>query len=150
MGLVGGSILKVHIAGRAFPVAADADATLYVGGWELTPFNYGDGTTTVTMARKEWSVSGLELAIDDARDDLGFLQTVQANGRSLDIVLELASGAVWNGRAYLVGPAAMSTMKSTAPITLAAESALQKAQSHGEDVAIAATSPGARAAASRG
>jgi hypothetical protein len=69
MGAVGGSIESVSIKGRGFAVAADADASRKLGGFENENQMNGNGTTRTIKTRVGWMVSGLSLSLDDTMGD---------------------------------------------------------------------------------
>ena len=114
----GGSLQTVSIRARLFAVAADADATYGLGGWNNENQANGDGSTRLIKTRVPWEVSGLSLVIDPARADLEFLQEIANGGDYVDMAVTFASGVTYQGRGQITGEVKASTMNATAPITL--------------------------------
>lgn len=74
MGAVGGSIKEVSIGGRVLAVAADADATVKLGGYESETQMNGNQTSREQLTLMPWSITGLAVSIDEAKGDHDFLQ----------------------------------------------------------------------------
>jgi hypothetical protein len=120
----GGSIEAVSIRGRNFSVAADADVTRKLGGFENAVEPNGDGTARKIMTRVAWSLSGIALDVNDTRGDHEFLQEIQ-NGENADvdgfyaIAITYASGAVYSGRGTVIDATEYASMASTISVSLA-------------------------------
>lgn len=118
MAAVGGSIESISIRGRLFPVAADADATLKLGGYENEIQANGDGTARIVKTRVPWGVDGLVVEIDHDRADLEFLWEVSAEQDFVSITVTLASGVTFQGRGLINGEFGGSTQSATAPVNI--------------------------------
>jgi len=118
MTAVGGSIESVSIRGRLFPVAADADATLKLGGFENEVQANGDGSARIVKSRVPWGIDGLQIEIDHDRADLQFLWEVSAEQDYVVITLTMASGHTYQGRGMITGEFGGSTQSATAPVNM--------------------------------
>lgn len=115
---VGGSIESISLRGRLLPVAADADASLKLGGFENEVAANGDGSARIIKTRVPWQTSGLVVEINKDRADLEFLQEI-ANLKDYEIVtITMVSGATYQGRGMITGEVQMSTQNSTASLNL--------------------------------
>jgi hypothetical protein len=115
---VGGSIQEISIDGRTFPVAADADASRKLGGYENENQPNGDGTMRKIMKRVGWVVSGLTIQISDIRDDQAFLQSVANKLDYVPITITYPSGITYQARGTVAGELAGSSETTTAEIEL--------------------------------
>lgn len=118
MTALGGSIESVAIRGRLFPVASDAEANIKTGGFEAEVQANGDGTARKILTRMPWSISGLQIEVDDNRADHEFLQEMSAEKDWVPIELTLASGVTWQARGTVSGEHDRSTKSTTATVTL--------------------------------
>lgn len=127
----GGSIQEVTIRGRTFPVAADADASRKLGGYENEVQMNGDGSARIVKTRVSWSLDGLTLSINDNRGDHEFLQDI-ADGVEADddgfytVSVTFASGATYQGRGTVTGEIAWGSQNTTAGTALAGPGTLTK------------------------
>ena len=71
---VSGSIRNASLAGRLFPVAADADPNRSLGGYTNEIEGNGDGTARVIQTFEPWSLEGLTISMNDSNKDQEFLQ----------------------------------------------------------------------------
>lgn len=126
MSQIGGSCESCSIRGRNFPVAADADATLQIGGWQNEVQPNGDGTVRIIKTRVPPMVEGVALGIDHNKADLEFLQEIAESGDLVPFALTLASGVVWQGKMTITGEVKGSTMNATAPLTFTGEDKLEQ------------------------
>lgn len=126
MGAVGGSIVSVSIAGRLFSVAADADASINVGGRTNEYQANGDGTARKIQTCECWSVSGVSLSIDDSQGDLEFLQDTSDSTDDVVIVFEMASGVRWRGKGGIQDKVERSTQSTTAALAFAGPDKLER------------------------
>jgi hypothetical protein len=115
---VGGSIEKISIRGRIFPVASDADATKKLGGFENEVASNGDGSARKIMTRVPWSIDGVQVEISDVRNDAEFLQEIADSAEWVPIAMTLASGAVYQAEGTVSGEIGSSSQSATASITL--------------------------------
>ena len=124
MGATGGSIESITIRGRRFPVAADAEATLKLGGFENEVQSNGDGSARTVKTRVPWSLAGVAVEIDHKRGDQEFLQEI-ADGLTLEpVTITHASGVVYQGKGTVTGEIGSSTQNATAPIEIMGEGTL--------------------------
>ncbi len=114
----GGSIEEVDIAGRNFPVAADADSNRKIGGFTNEHSPNGNGTGRLLKTREGWMVDGLALALDDLRGDQEFLQDVADGNGYVVMSVTYASGAIYSGQGQITGDLQSSSATTTAPLTL--------------------------------
>ncbi len=122
----GGSIESVSIAGRIFSVASDADSNRKLGGFMNTVLANGDGTARIQKTREPWLLDGLQLAIDDLRDDHEFLQQIADSNNMETIVITYASGATYQGEGTITGDLQTASMATTAAVTLSGQDKLTR------------------------
>lgn len=119
MAAVGGPLESITIAGRSFPVVADADANIDLGGFSSEFSANGDGSARDLMERKNWKADGFSISIDPDREDLEFLQDkADTPGGKFAITITLVSGVTYQGKGKPTGEIKMSTKESSAPIAL--------------------------------
>jgi len=118
MAVIGGSVEEITIRGRIFPVAADSDVTINLGGIQNEVQSNGDGSARKIQTRIPWSVSGLAVQIDHVADAQGFLQEVARTPEYVPVTIKLASGAVYMGQGTIVEELESGSEASTAEITL--------------------------------
>lgn len=121
---IGGSITSVSFNGRQFSVPADADYTQKIGGFENEVMANGDGSSRLIKTRVPLSITGISVGINDSLQDLEFLQDLANSTEFFDLVVELASGAFWTGRAQITGELTMSTQATTSGFDLMGEGKL--------------------------
>jgi hypothetical protein len=115
---VGGSIESISVRGRLFPVAADSDASLKLGGFEAEVQANGDGTARKIITRVPWSISGVSVEINHDRADIEHLQEVANSPDFEDITITFASGVTFQARGTISGELTASSMSATAEIEL--------------------------------
>ena len=127
----GGSIQEISIRGRVFAVAADADASRKLGGFENEVQMNGDGTARIVKTRVAWSIGGLTLSINDNRGDQEFLQEI-ADGVEADddgfytVSATFASGATYQGRGTIVDANEWASQNTTTGVALSGPGNLTK------------------------
>jgi hypothetical protein len=120
---VGGSLASLSIKGRNFSVAADADVSRKIGGYQNELQMNGDGTGRIIKTRTGWGLSGINIDVNDVRGDHEFLQDI-VDGVGADpdglfpIAAEYASGAVWSGKGTITDELAYSNMSTMASVSL--------------------------------
>lgn len=124
MAAVGGSIAAVSIDGRNFPVTADADVSLKLGGKKISPAANGNGTARYLGEVECWSLSGVDVSIDQDQDDIGFLQRNADAMVAVNCTISLIDGTVYQGKGLVADDHAFSTAKATASLTLMGEGKL--------------------------
>ena len=126
MSAVGGSIESIALDGRSFAVAADAEATRKLGGFENEVQANGDGTARIIKTRVPLSYDGLVVEIDDSRGDHEFLNALSGRTDFFPIAVSLASGLTYQGSAIIVGENPASSQNATAPISLSGPGVLTR------------------------
>lgn len=116
MSATGGSIESVAIRGRLFPVAADADVGIKLGGFENEVQANGNGTARQVKTRIPWALDGVSLSVDHNKDDLAFLQGIANGKEDVTIAITLASGDVFHGRGTITGEVKLQTQNTTSAI----------------------------------
>ncbi len=118
MASVGGSVKAFTVDSRPFSVAADADVTLRIGGTKVTVAINGDGTPRYLGEVEGWSLSGIDAAIDNNRDDLGFFQRIANAMAEVPCTITLIDGTVFQGKGIVADDHNYSTAKATAGMSL--------------------------------
>lgn len=118
MSAIGGSIRSVTLDGRSFSVAADADASLFPGGFQNEVQANGDGTGRMVKTQAPSSLSDVPLSIDNSLGDLQFIQELANRNDFFAVTMTLADGSVYQGNAQITGEPVMSTQNSTVPVSL--------------------------------
>lgn len=126
MPATGGSIESVALAGRIFPVAADAEAQRKLGGFENEVQANGDGSARLIKTRVPLSITGLTVEIDDNRGDHEYLQDLQDRPDFFPIAITYASGITWQGTAQLAGETQAGSQNATASINLSGPGVLTR------------------------
>lgn len=121
---LGGSIQSVSINGRLFPVAADADTTRKLGGFENEVQSNGDGTARTIKTRVPWSLGGLQVEVDEDRADQQFLQQVADQPEPVPLAVTYASLRTYQGTGTLTDEISFSNTSATATISLMGTGAL--------------------------
>lgn len=114
---IGGPIERVSLAGRSFSVAADADGSRKLGGFENDVQANGDGSGRIIKSRVMPQVTGLTLSIDDDNGDAEYIQDLQ-NGGAFDAGVTFASGVTMAFKAVITGETTTSTANATASVDL--------------------------------
>lgn len=118
MTAIGGSMQSVSMRGRLFPVAADADTNLKIGGFEADVSPNGDGSARKILIRVPWSLDGIAIEVDHNRDDLGFLQEIAAEKDWVAMTFTYPDDVTYQGRGSVVGEVQGTNQAATATITL--------------------------------
>jgi len=119
MGAVGGSIESLSIDGRTFPVAADAEANVKLGGYEKEVQPNGDGSSRPVKSRVAWSISGVSVQVDHDRGDQEFLQGIANQNGNVNVVITYANGISYQGRGTITGELPYNTQNATIELELA-------------------------------
>lgn len=115
---IGGSITSISFNGRQFSVPADADYSMKLGGYENEVSANGNGSARLIKTRVPLAITGVQVSIDDTLQDLEFLQDLADSKEFFDMVVELASGAFWTGRAQVSGELTRSSQSTTSGFDL--------------------------------
>lgn len=118
MAAIGGPIESISIRGRIFSVAADADTTRKLGGFEAEVQANGDGSARKILTRVPWSIDGLTVAIDDDRGDHEFLQEIASSSDWVAVAITYASGVTYQGKGTVSGEFGAGSQNATAAVTL--------------------------------
>ena len=118
MPAIGGSIEAITVAGRIFPVTADAEVQRKLGGFENEVQANGDGSARKIQTRIPWSLDGLVIEIDDDRGDQEFLQGIVNLKDYSVIAITFVSGAVYSGLGTIIGEMPGSSQSTTAAVSL--------------------------------
>ncbi len=115
---IGGSIESLTIDGHYFAVAADAEANRKAEGWENEIQSNGDGTGRLIKTRTAWSLSGVEVEVNDTEDAGQFLQDSADRKELVPFTITMASGLTYQGDGQIVEGIEISSQKATASITI--------------------------------
>jgi hypothetical protein len=126
MAALGGSISAVSVDGRNFPVTADADVALKLGGKKIDVQANGNGTARYLGTVEPWSLKGIDIAIDHNQDDQGFLQRNADAMTAVNCTITLVDGTVFQGKGIVADDHDYSTAKATTGLTLLGEGQLSK------------------------
>lgn len=118
MAAVGGSILDISIRGRLFPVSADVDSNMMIGGFTSEVIANGDGSARKILTRTPWSIDGLVIEVDHDRGDLEYLQQRAAEPGFVDITITFASQITWQGSGTVVDEQLFGSQNSVIPLKL--------------------------------
>lgn len=121
--MIGGSIESVSLAGRSFPVPADLEVNITIGGFKNERRPFGNGTGRNVRERMSWKISGLKLGADFAAGDPAFIQNL-ADGPDFAVVITFADDSVLNGTGSIEGDLTFSSQDSTASLELAGDGTL--------------------------
>jgi len=118
MAITAGDIRQLTWFGRELNVKAeDANVVIDLGGFISEAGINGNGTIPVTQRRKKARVAEVQVSLNDAREDLEFLQEKQNSGETGPLNITLASGVVYSGSMVLTGSLSKSTGDGTATLT---------------------------------
>ena len=122
----GGSVESITLDGRTFSVAADADASIKLGGFENEVQSNGDGTARVIKTRVPFSADGLAVSVDDDNGDHEFIQALADRKAAFPLTLTLASGAIWQGTGQITGEVPRSSQNTTIPLNISGAGKLSR------------------------
>ena len=118
MAAIGGSIESVTLDGRNFPVGADVEAQVKLGGFENEVQANGNGTARTIKTRVPFSIDGLATEVDPDRGDHEFLQELANRNDYFPVAITYASGATYQGRAQITGEVQASSQNASATFGL--------------------------------
>lgn len=124
MTAVGGSIESISIRGRLFPVAADAEVNRKLGGFENEIQPNGNGTGRLVKTRVAWMLDGVQVEINDTRNDAEFLQEIADGLELVPCTITYASGLTYMGTGIVTGEIQSSSQSTTSTISIAGEGTL--------------------------
>lgn len=118
MTAIAGPIESIGLDGQPFAVLADADTTRKLGGSENATQMNGDGTATLVKTKVGWSLTGLNVSIDDTNGDAEALQALQDRNDFFPITITYVSGVTYQGTGQLLGEGGFSNSTSAAALEL--------------------------------
>jgi len=119
MTAVGGDIEKISINNVIYAVTSETDATRALGGFANEVMPNGDGSARMKKTRKPWRIDGIAVACDDPiGNEQANLQDVADGKEWVDIVMYLASGAIFSGQGQIVGEPEFSNQNTAATLNL--------------------------------
>jgi hypothetical protein len=121
---IGGSIESITVDAQVFAVAADADATMSLGGWSNEVQPNGNGTSRIIKTRIPWTLSGLTVAIDDDAANQETLQLVADGNLWVPCTIRMASGVTYQGTGTITDNIERSTQSATCTLSLSGQGAL--------------------------
>lgn len=113
---VGGSIENISVNNRLFPVAADSDVTRDLGGYNNEVQPNGDGSARKVMTRVSWRLDGVQLEIDNLRNDSEFLQDVADGQDWVPILITYVDGTSYQGRGTIEGEITSTSQNATGTV----------------------------------
>ena len=118
MSAIGGSVREIGLDGRLFALAADANLSLNLGGYDNETQVNGDGTARLVKTRVPATLSDINVNMDLARGDLDYLQELRDRSGYWPIYVTLVDGTTYQGVAQINGELVYSTMSATAQFGL--------------------------------
>lgn len=115
---IGGSIENVSIDNQLFAVAADADATMSLGGYSNEVSPNGDKTSRIIKTVIPWAITGLTLSVDDDAANQEFLQGIADGNTYVPITIRMASQVTYQGTGTIVDNLERSTQSATVTVSL--------------------------------
>lgn len=116
--IASGPIESITIDGRRFATDGEDDVGIQLPGFTNEVKPNGDGTNRLVKARSTGLIDGLNVQIDDDREDLEFLQERQNSLEMLDVSCTTVSGVVYSGSMQITEAIKVSKKEGTASITL--------------------------------
>jgi hypothetical protein len=123
---IGGSIESISVDAQLFAVAADADATMALGGWSNDVQPNGNGTARIIKTRIPWTLSGLTVAVDDDARNQEFLQAIADGNIYVPCTIRMASGVTYQGTGTITDNIERSTQSATCTVSLSGQGSLSK------------------------
>lgn len=118
-GYVGGVAIEASLNGRIFPCSSDASVSIDVMSTANEMLVSGNGTNILKISPKTQKIEGLTVSISDSKNDLEYLQDLQATGTFFAISVLLRNGKRWSsGSMVMTGDIMLNTTETTAEITL--------------------------------
>ena len=126
MSAVGGSIESVTINGRTYPVAADAEAQVKLGGFENEVQSNGNGSARTIKTRVPWSITGLNIEVDHTRGDAEEIQAVANLTTDVSVSVTFADGTIYSGTGTVTDESTFSSQSATRSVSLSGPGVLTK------------------------
>ena len=119
MSAVGGSIESIGLRGREFAVDAEATANRKLGGSKHEVKMNGNGSTArLIKVAGAWMLTGVEVEIDDNRNDQEYLQDLANELDFFPMSITFASGHTWQGTGQLVEDIELDSQNAIASLSL--------------------------------
>lgn len=116
--MASGALESIVINGRRFTCKNDDDCEIELPGFSNETVVHGDGTVTYKKVRHTGHISGINLLLDNDRDDHEFLQEAQNSLDALDISATEVDGTVYAGSMQLTEELTRSTGENSMPVIL--------------------------------
>ncbi len=115
---IGGSIESITVDAQLYAVAADADATMSLGGFTNEVQPNGDGTSRIIKTIIPWTLSGLTVSIDDDAQNQESLQAIADGNEWVPVTVRMASGVTYQGTGTITENIERSTTSATCSLSL--------------------------------
>jgi hypothetical protein len=115
---IGGSMKELGIRGRTFAVTADNDSARKLGGYENEIQANGNGTARVIKTSTPWSLTGIQITVDDDNGDHEFLQEVADDNGVVPITFEYVSGAIYQATGTISGELQFANQSTSCTLDL--------------------------------
>lgn len=123
--MASGAWESITINGRRFTCKADDDVTYHLsGGYENEILPQGDGTMQMKKTRVSGAISGININIDDSRDDLEFIEQCQNGTDFFPVTGTKVDGTVLSGSMQITDKNDVSSAENTLELSL--EGTLEK------------------------
>lgn len=123
--MASGAWESITINGRRFTCKADDDVTYHLsGGFENEILPQGDGTMQMKKTRVSGAISGININIDDSRDDLEFIEQCQNSTSFFPVTGTKVDGTVLSGSMQITDKNDVSSAENTLELSL--EGTLEK------------------------
>ena len=113
---VSGSIVRVTLDGREFPVAYDAESDRSLGGYNNEVEMNGNRTARLIKKMTAAKLSGIGIVIDDARADQEYIQKLADKKGFFGVEVEYVNGSIYGGQLQIIGEINVGSMKGTAEL----------------------------------
>jgi hypothetical protein len=123
---IGGSIENVTVDGQIYAVAADADATMSLGGYSNDVQPNGDRTSRIIKTVIPWTLSGLTVAVNDDAANQETLQKIADGNVFVPCTIRMASGVTYQGTGTITENVERSTQSATVSLSLSGQGTLSK------------------------
>jgi len=123
---IGGSIQHVTVANQLYNVAADADATMSLGGFSNEVQPNGNGTARIIKMRVPWSLTGVALSVDDDAANQEALQKIADGNEYVPVTIRMASGVTYQGTGTITDNIERSTQSATVTVSFSGQGSLSQ------------------------
>ena len=119
MSAVGGSIESISLRGREFSVDAEATVNRKLGGSKNeVKMNGNNRTARLIKVAGAWMLTGVEVEIDDLRNDQEYLQDLADERDFFPMSVTFASGHTLQGTGQLVEDIEFDSQNAIASLSL--------------------------------